>query len=194
MRDTSSPSSATANAGWRSRPAKSHPDAIIVEVDWDHGPDESATFVTRPAGEVVAWRILCDCHDATGKLRPERQRWVSEPLIRVPSVALEQLDAGLIYATDTDVTYVNDRDDVSDIVPLPMEERARRPTQRPRADHRCSRRRSRRRTRTDRRGVGGALNRRNLGTDRERRRHHPPDRSHTLGLTTTTSTRPHARS
>ncbi|ASL12215.1 hypothetical protein U8D42_28800 (plasmid) [Mycobacterium europaeum] len=68
-----------------------------------HGGD--AAFVTRPAGDVVGWRVICNCY-APGDVMP-RKRWVSQELwTRVPSPVRHDPAAFRIFAADDDVLDV----------------------------------------------------------------------------------------
>jgi hypothetical protein len=53
---------------------------------------------TRPAAEITGWRIVCDCYRYGSFQRTEQSvsptRWV-----RVPSLALQDVAAGKIYAS-----------------------------------------------------------------------------------------------
>lgn len=94
-------------------------DHVIVNAEYPGGGAEPR-YETRPAAEVIGWRITCDCrrpvnrigYGPGGELLPEADRWVSDLLLRVPSKALEDLEAGKIYAADADVIDVGDREDV----------------------------------------------------------------------------------
>ncbi|GBE68250.1 hypothetical protein MFM001_47120 [Mycobacterium sp. MFM001] len=72
------------------------PGHIAVELLADN------TFRSRPAGEVVGWRVLCDCY-----LYPNGERtkiWVSEQLwTRVPSPLLHDPTGFRVYVPDDDV-------------------------------------------------------------------------------------------
>lgn len=65
---------------------------------------------TRPAAQITGWRIACDCHHGS---RQRTEQWVSPTRwVRVPSLALQDVAAGKIYASDDDVADVNIRADV----------------------------------------------------------------------------------
>lgn len=60
---------------------------------------------TRPAGEVVGWRVTCNCFEP-GSTAPD-SRWFSEQLwTRVPSPMRHDPNAFRIYAADDDVLDV----------------------------------------------------------------------------------------
>lgn len=84
-------------------------DQVIVGVDVGEGHQR---YDTRPAVEVVGWRVMCDCRSpfGSGELLPDGERWRSELLARVASPAGENLARGRIFAADEDVTTVEDRD------------------------------------------------------------------------------------
>jgi hypothetical protein len=72
--------------------------AIAVEMR----PDGS--FRARPAGEVIGWRVVCDCYQEG---RSGHETWVSSHLwIRVPSRVLQDLAAYKVYAVDDDVVDI----------------------------------------------------------------------------------------
>lgn len=73
-------------------------------------PDGSWEYPTRPAGEVTAWVICCNC-SSPSSLRRIRT-WTGPVFARVPSQALESIAAGRIFAVDADVADVAERDDV----------------------------------------------------------------------------------
>jgi hypothetical protein len=80
-------------------------DAIAVELRHD------GTYRTRPAGEVIGWRVCCDCSQTN---RPGYDVWVSKQLwVRVPSKALEDPTAHKLYAVDEDVVDIAERADVA---------------------------------------------------------------------------------
>ncbi|GAC62368.1 hypothetical protein [Gordonia sihwensis] len=67
----------------------------------------------RPAGEVIAWQIVCDCERNTGELRSHRRRWASrDRWIRVPSPSLEDVAAGRVYADDDATADLDWREDL----------------------------------------------------------------------------------
>lgn len=75
-----------------------------------HGGD--AAFHTRPAGEVVAWRVACNCY-GPGDTLPST-RWFSQQLwTRVPSPVRHAPSAFRIFAADDDVLDVAMSEDVS---------------------------------------------------------------------------------
>jgi hypothetical protein len=66
---------------------------------------------TRSVAEITGWRVVCDCYRYGSRERTEH--WVSPTRwVRVPSPALEDVDAGKIYASDDDVADINIRADV----------------------------------------------------------------------------------
>jgi hypothetical protein len=74
-----------------------------------------ASYRARPAGEVIGWRVHCDCYREG---RSGHETWVSKQLwIRVPSTALQDLTARKLYAPDEDVVDVgHGGDDVEQAV------------------------------------------------------------------------------
>ncbi|WP_066904301.1 AsnC family protein [Mycolicibacterium houstonense] len=72
-----------------------------------HGGD--GAFHTRPAGEVIGWRIACNCYSA-GDTMPSK-RWFSQQLwVRVPSPVQHNPAAFRIYAADDDIYDVDTTD------------------------------------------------------------------------------------
>lgn len=66
-------------------------------------------FMTRPAGEVVGWRVMCNCY-AAGATMPT-ERWFSQQLwTRVASPVRDDPSAFRIYATDDDILDVTNND------------------------------------------------------------------------------------
>ena len=84
-------------------------DQVIVGVEYD---DVEPRYDTRPAAEVVGWRVMCDCRSSFGsvELLPEGERWRSQLLARAAFPAQANLARGRIFAADEDVTTVEDRD------------------------------------------------------------------------------------
>ena len=72
----------------------------------------SWVYPTRPAGEVTGWVVCCDCSSPTsfGPIRT----WVGPVFTRVPSKALEDVNAQKAFAVDEDVTGFSDREDVEE--------------------------------------------------------------------------------
>jgi hypothetical protein len=89
-------------------------DQIIVDGEYDGEPGAitGQRHITRPAAEVIGWRVGCYCRTSESTFAVTGT-WASELLVRVPSAALEDVPAGRIYAADEDVAYVDDREDVS---------------------------------------------------------------------------------
>ncbi len=78
------------------------PEGIPVEVAPDGSSIPNNEQVCRAPGEVTGWRLVCDC--GTGA-----QGWVSpNTWTRVPSTALEDLDARKVHCDDDD-TWIDDR-------------------------------------------------------------------------------------
>lgn len=74
-----------------------------------HGGD--AAFLTRPAGDVIGWRVVCNCY-GPGDVMPS-ERWFSQQLwTRVPSPVRHAPNAFRIYAADDDLLDVISGDDV----------------------------------------------------------------------------------
>lgn len=68
-----------------------------------HGGD--AAFQTRPAGDVIGWRVMCNCYEP-GDVVPSK-RWFSQHLwTRVPSPVRHDPTAFRVYAADDDVLDV----------------------------------------------------------------------------------------
>jgi hypothetical protein len=68
-----------------------------------HGGE--AAFQTRPAGDVIGWRVVCNCY-APGDVMPSK-RWFSQRLrTRVPSPVRHDPNAFRIYAADDDILDV----------------------------------------------------------------------------------------
>lgn len=68
-----------------------------------HGGEPA--FQTRPAGDVIGWRVVCNCH-APGDAIPTK-RWVSQQLwARVPSPVRHNPSSFRIYAPDDAVLDV----------------------------------------------------------------------------------------
>lgn len=81
-------------------------DAIAVEML----PD--CTYRTRPAGEVIGWRVQCHCYQEG---LSGHQTWASRQLwVRVPSKTLEDLAAHKLYAADEDIVDIDLRADVAE--------------------------------------------------------------------------------
>jgi hypothetical protein len=72
---------------------------------------DDGSYRTRPAGEVIGWRVVCGCY-----LRPNADsptEWVSDQLwTRVPSRIQQDLTAFRLFAADDDVVDVSYADDV----------------------------------------------------------------------------------
>src|SRR4051794_23991872 len=76
-------------------------DQVIVEADYFVEPPQ---FLTRPASDVVGWRVTCDCRSSDdGQPLPESHRWASELIVRVAFRRSEDVGAGRVYAADDDV-------------------------------------------------------------------------------------------
>ncbi len=68
-----------------------------------HGGD--AAFQTRPAGDVIGWRVACNCYNP-GDVMPSK-RWSSQRLwTRVPSPVRHDPVAFRIYAADDEILDV----------------------------------------------------------------------------------------
>lgn len=92
-------------------------DQIIVDTKYDGEPGAvtNTRYVTRPAAQVIGWRVMCDCRRGVYDTWSVAETWMSDLLVRVPSAALEDVQAGRIYAADGDVVDVDFRDDVADM-------------------------------------------------------------------------------
>jgi len=74
-----------------------------------HGGQAARLF--RPAGEVIGWRVVCNCY-AAGDVIPSK-RWSSQSIwTRVPSPVRHDPSAFRIYAADADVLDVIASDNV----------------------------------------------------------------------------------
>lgn len=70
------------------------------------------TYMTRPAGEVIGWRMVCNCY-AANTTSPAK-RWVSQAFWeRVASPVRHNPAAFRIYTTDDDVADVECSEDVA---------------------------------------------------------------------------------
>lgn len=83
-------------------------DHVIVAVEYVGAPGEveRERYTSRPAAEVVGWRVACDCR-AVGSSSVTRT-WVSDLIVRVPSRALEDVPGEAIFVPDEDVISVDD--------------------------------------------------------------------------------------
>lgn len=83
-------------------------DQVIVSVNYDapYGAPPESRFETRPAAEVVGWRLVCDCRTTQGQIMTHA--WVSDLIPRVPSRALEDVEQGGLYAADNEVSDVDE--------------------------------------------------------------------------------------
>lgn len=73
--------------------------------------DGTWSYPTRAAGEVTGWVICCDCRVQD----LFRATWVGPVFTRAPSKALEDPRALRVYATDEDVVFVSEREDVYEV-------------------------------------------------------------------------------
>ena len=74
-----------------------------------HGGE--AAFLTRPAGDVIGWRVVCNCYYSPSDVMPTK-RWISQQLwTRVPSPVRHDPNAFRIYATDDDILDAASGDD-----------------------------------------------------------------------------------
>ncbi|TDH46669.1 AsnC family protein [Mycobacterium eburneum] len=63
---------------------------------------EDGSWRTRPAGEIIGWRVVCDCYQRAYQTHPKH--WVSDQLwTRVPSPTQHDPDRFRVYAADDDV-------------------------------------------------------------------------------------------
>ncbi|MDE9363997.1 hypothetical protein PZ938_00110 [Luteipulveratus sp. YIM 133132] len=94
------------------------PDRVIVATTYEGDLAETIPVPqhqTRPAGQVVGWRVMCQCYAPDGPMEPVGSWMSSGLLIRVPSPTLEDLPGRRVYAADDDVVDVDDRDDVDEL-------------------------------------------------------------------------------
>lgn len=84
-------------------------DHVIVEVEYagEPGTTPQERYTSRPAAEVVGWRVMCDCR-ANPSSSAITGTWMSDLVARVPSQSLEDLSAGRIFVSDHDVCGVDD--------------------------------------------------------------------------------------
>lgn len=84
-------------------------DHVIVDVEYadEPGTTRQERYTSRPAAEVVGWRVMCDCR-ANLSSSAITGTWTSDPIVRVPSLALEDPSAGRIFVSDHDVFGVDD--------------------------------------------------------------------------------------
>ncbi len=85
------------------------PHEVVLGAETQH-EDGSWVWTTRPAGEVTSWVVCCDCY-RTASFGPASS-WIGPVFTRVPSKTLEDLKARRVFATDDDVVYVSEREDV----------------------------------------------------------------------------------
>lgn len=80
-------------------------------------PDGTWHYPSRPAGEVTGWMVVCDCASGAMGVTPgPRSTWLGPLFTRVPSAALEDLQARRVHADDKDVVDVFHREDVEAVV------------------------------------------------------------------------------
>ena len=78
---------------------------------------DGGSYRTRPAGEVVGWRVVCDCYLRARAARTEV--WVSDHLwTRVPSPMQHDPNALRIHADDADVVDAGHGDDLEEAARL----------------------------------------------------------------------------
>lgn len=84
-------------------------DHVIVDVEYagEPGTTHQERYTSRPAAEVVGWRVMCDCR-ANPSSSAITGTWMSDLIVRVPSQALEDASAGRIFVNDSDVFGVDD--------------------------------------------------------------------------------------
>lgn len=82
-------------------------DHVIVDVEYvgEPGAITAERYTSRPAAEVIGWRVMCDCR-ASG--RSSTMTWTSDLIVRVPSKSLEDQAAARIFVPDDDVIDVED--------------------------------------------------------------------------------------
>ena len=88
------------------------PDDQVASGPEAQAADGTWSYPTRPAGEVTGWVICCDCRLSDAF---RFTTWVGPVFTRVPSKALEDPKARRVYATDDDVVFVSDREDVHEV-------------------------------------------------------------------------------
>jgi hypothetical protein len=90
------------------------PDEVVVEADYFAEPPQ---FVTRPASDVIGWRVMCACRSSDdGQLLSETHRWHSELITRVAFPQSEDVAGSRIFARDDEVVVVQERRDVGELV------------------------------------------------------------------------------
>jgi hypothetical protein len=86
------------------------PDNQVV-IDVESGGKPATTtdtgYTTRSPGEVVGWRVMCDCREDLSSTRIT-DTWTSELVARVPSQALADPLEWRLFALDDDVVEVDD--------------------------------------------------------------------------------------
>jgi len=83
-------------------------DHVVVDVEYvgDPGDISEERYTSRPAAEVIGWRVMCDCR--TGSTSRVTATWCSDLITRVPSSALHDPAAGRLYVPDEDVPEVDE--------------------------------------------------------------------------------------
>lgn len=84
------------------------PDHVIVDMEYVGEPGMTTErYTSRPAAEVVGWRVMCDCRMGNGSTITNQ--WVSDLVTRVPSKSLADEVGGLrLYVPDEDMIGVDD--------------------------------------------------------------------------------------
>lgn len=88
------------------------PDDRVASGPEVQATDGSWSYPSRPGGEVTGWVVCCDCR-LSDSFR--YSTWIGPVFTRAPSKALEDLKALRVYATDEDVVFVSDREDVDEV-------------------------------------------------------------------------------
>lgn len=96
---------------WSARVPDDH---VIVDVEYDGPPGEvhGEHYTSRPAAEVIGWRVMCHCRTGDAGDSPEGTgTWSSDLVARVPSPRLEDPAAGRLFVPDDDMIGVDEAHD-----------------------------------------------------------------------------------
>lgn len=88
------------------------PDDRVASGPEVQATDGSWSYPSRPAGEVTGWVVCCECR-LSDSFR--YSTLIGPVFTRAPSKAVEDLTALRVYATDEDVVFVADREDVDEV-------------------------------------------------------------------------------
>lgn len=84
-------------------------DHVILDVEYvgEPGAITQERYTTRPAAEVVGWRVMCDCR-ANTRSSAITNTWTSDLIVRVPSKSLDDETLGRLFVPDEDMIGVDD--------------------------------------------------------------------------------------